>query len=222
MSRILALDTSTAICSAALDDNGRRWAEQYAEPRRHTELLLPMVDRLLVQAGLRVDQLDAIAFGCGPGSFTGLRIALGIGQGLAFACGLPMLPISSLASMAQRAADAGGASHYCCALDARMGEVYWGEYRLGEDGLVSLVGEEQVLAPEAIRPPGGTAWLGLGSGWTVSGMPVPPQLDVAIEPVAESMLGLAQRAWLAGDAIAAEQAAPVYLRNRVAIPISER
>lgn len=222
MTRILALDTTASICSSALYVDGRVTAEQRAEPRRHTELLLPMVDRLLAEAELSPTALDAIAFGRGPGSFTGLRIALGVAQGMAFACDLPLLAISSLATMAQSAADAGSGTHFCCALDARMGEVYWGEFRLGEHGLVVAQGEEYVLPPGAVPLPATDGWLALGSGWGVAGMPAAahPQLDC--EPVARAMLPLALRDWQAGASVSAETAAPVYLRNRVAIPINER
>ena len=124
--------------------------------------------------------------------------------------------------MAQGAADMELGKHFCCALDARMGEVYWGEFRLTEDGRVVASGAEQVLPPAAVPVPTETGWLALGSGWTVAGMPAAVQLRADCEPVAKAMLPLALRDWQAGEWFSAEMAAPVYLRNRVATPINER
>lgn len=216
MMRILALDTSTHLCSAALCDGEQVWSERVREPRRHTELLLPMVDRLFSAAGFAPPELDVVAFGRGPGSFTGLRIALGVAQGLAFACDKPMVGVSSLAAMAQIAAESGRGSRFACALDARMGEVYWARYVLGDDGLVQLHGSEQLLAPGQVEPPDAGQWLALGNGWQVQGMPVAAALDPDCEPDARMMLKLAEREWRAGAAVSAERAAPAYLRERVA------
>lgn len=215
MTRILAVDTTSAICSAALYDRGDVTAEQVLAPRRHTELLLPMVHRLLSRAQLQPGQLDAIAFGRGPGSFTGLRIALGVAQGMAFSCDLPMLAISSLATMAQSAMVA--SNEFCCALDARMGEIYWGHFQRSDLGIVTALGPERVMPPSAVITPTHQQWLALGPGWALEGMPAAPQLQLDCEPVAVAMLPLALHDWRTGQLVAAEDAVPVYLRDRIAI-----
>ncbi len=151
---LLALDTSTESCSTALAMDGKIIERYELAPRRHAELILPMVDELLREAGVTLRDLDALAFGRGPGAFTGVHIATGVIQGLAFGAEKPVVPISSLAALAQGVA-AGRPEHtlIMSAFDARMGEVYWGVYRVGEDGMVSLVGEEQVAKPEYVWIP---------------------------------------------------------------------
>src|SRR5690606_37370793 len=131
-----------------------RITERYLEaPRQHMLQLLPMVDELLAAEGVALRELDAIAFGRGPGSFTGLRICLGVVQGLAFGAGLPVIPVSTLAALAQGAAEGLPAgTHLLAALDARMEEVYWGWFRLAADGLVEAAAPERVSPPEAVTP----------------------------------------------------------------------
>lgn len=219
MTRILAVDTTVRHCSVALLDGGRILAEQQDAPRRHTELLLPMVDRLLAAAGLVPTRLDAIAFGLGPGSFTGLRIALGVAQGIALACDLPLLGVSSLATMAQGImAERPDEDEFCCALDARMGEVYWGRYRRTAEGVATALCEDQILSPSGVSLPAHDRWLALGAGWGVAGMPRPHRELRDWEPLARYMLPLAARDWQLGRAVDPAVAAPVYLRNQVATP----
>lgn len=216
MATLLAVDTSTELCSVALSHAGRIWLSEQDQPRRHTELLLPMIQQVLDQAAVELKDLDAVAFGRGPGSFTGLRIALGVVQGLAFACDLPVVPVSTLAALAQQGADANLGSRFLCALDARMGEVYWGKYQRNADGLVEPVADEQLLAPSAVSLPSATDWVALGTGWAVDGMPVWPGADTGLRPSAKGMLALASRDLQLGKTVAAQDAAPVYLRNQVA------
>lgn len=190
-------------------------------PRKHTGLVLPMVDALLAEAGLRTRELDAIAFGQGPGAFTGVRIAVSVAQGLAFAHDLPVIPVSSLAALAQAAT---GVSKYAApAFDARMGEVYWGLYKRDARGLMRGLIADRVGPPGAVAVDATGPWYGLGSGWRnyadeLRGRFGERLLGVDAEalPSAEGVLLLARPAWLAGEALPVEEARPVYLRNRVA------
>jgi len=220
---LLALETATDACSAALMI-GNDVREQFeVAPRRHVALLLPFVDRLLADAGIPVGQLDAIAFGRGPGSFTGLRIAAGMAQGIAFGADLPVIPVSTLAALAQGCVREQGAGAILTALDARMQEVYFGAYRTGPTGRVTLQGEEQVCSPDAIPSPGPGDWFGAGEGWaryaerlqTHLSQPLAGLVDNA-RPHAADVAVLGSAAFRRGEALPAEQAVPVYLRNDVA------
>jgi tRNA threonylcarbamoyladenosine biosynthesis protein TsaB len=143
--RLIALETATEACSAALWIDGElRWLLEPAAARRHGELILDQVDRLLAEAGLVPAQLDAVAVGRGPGAFTGVRLGLGVAQGLAFAIGCPVVPVSTLAALAQQGAER-GALEVLAVLDARMGEVYWSLLRVGPEGLVEAA--EEHLTP---------------------------------------------------------------------------
>jgi tRNA threonylcarbamoyladenosine biosynthesis protein TsaB len=219
MSRILALDTSTDACSVALDLDGDVYAEFVIEPRRHTHLLLPMVERVLAEAGVALKGLDAIAFGRGPGSFAGIRIATGAAQGLALGADLPLLPVSTLAAMAVSARQLNPQQQrVLTALDARMDEVYWGAFDIS-GALPQPLMEESVRPPAQAEAPQTGAWFGVGSGWRYrEQMPVALQQQVsAIEPEchpdARAMLVLAQAQLAAGEGVAPEQALPVYLRE---------
>ena len=152
MSTLLALDTATEACSVALLHDGKVTSHYEVIPRLHAQRLLPMVQDILGEAGIALSAVDAIAFGRGPGAFTGVRIAIGVVQGLAFALQKPVLPISDLAVLAQRAHREHGAAQVAAAIDARMDEVYWGCYR-EEAGEMLLQGAEAVLAPEAAALP---------------------------------------------------------------------
>ena len=221
--RILAIETATDACSAALAIGADIRERFEIAPRRHAALLLPFVDSLLAEAGLAVGQLDAIAFGRGPGSFTGLRIAAGMAQGLAFGADLPVVPISTLAALAQGCVRERGARGVLAALDARMHEVYFGAFRTGDDGLAILAGEEIVCAPGAIVVPTGGDWYLAGDAWASyadamqSRLAQPPAgiLETA-RPRAADVARLAVPLWRQGGGVPAEQAAPIYLRNNVA------
>jgi tRNA threonylcarbamoyladenosine biosynthesis protein TsaB len=222
MTTLLALDTATEACSVALLHDGRVLSHYEVIPRLHAQRLLPMVKDLLDQAGVPLAALDAIAFGRGPGAFTGVRIAIGVVQGLAFALDRPVLPVSDLAVLAQRALREHGAQQVAAAIDARMDEVYWGCYR-AEQGEMRLLGSEAVLPPERASLPRDASgdWFGAGTGWGsyAARIPVTPSgQDAAMLPHAEDLLSLARYAWARGEAVAAEQAQPVYLRDQVATP----
>lgn len=223
--RILALDTATEACSAALLNQQQIDARFEIAPRDHTQRILPLVQELLQAQQLALDALDALAFGRGPGSFTGVRIGIGIAQGLALGANLPMIGVSSLATMAQGAWRLTGATRVLAAIDARMGEVYWAEYQRDEQGEWQGAESEAVLKPEAaqarIAQLSGE-WATVGTGWQaypqlLAGATGAQLLTTTVTlPAAEDMLPLALSAWQRGDSVAVENAEPVYLRNEVA------
>jgi tRNA threonylcarbamoyladenosine biosynthesis protein TsaB len=221
--KLLAIETATEACSAALLIDDQIELRYAIKPRGHSELILGMMDELLAQAGLKPNQLDAMAFGRGPGSFTGVRIATGIVQGAAFAADLPVVPVSTLAALAQRAYRQKGEPNLLPAYDARMGELYWAAYRVGEDGLVRLVVEEEVAPAERVRLPLEHDWYGVGSGWAAAGEVLAGRLgddllgyQAEMFCSAHDVAQLAAAALQQGLAVPAEQALPVYLRNQVA------
>ena len=225
MTTLLALDTATEACSVALLHDGKVLSHYEVAPRLHAQRLLPMIQQLLGEAGVALSALDGIAFGRGPGAFTGVRIAIGVVQGLAFALERPVLPISDLAVLAQRARREQGAERVAVAIDARMDEVYWGCYR-ETAGEMRLVGVEAVQPPESSVLPDDASgdWFGAGTGWGYGeriGVRLVGQ-DAAMLPHAEDLLSLARFAFERGEAIAADLAAPVYLRDKVAQTKAER
>ncbi|MGB0468397.1 MAG: tRNA (adenosine(37)-N6)-threonylcarbamoyltransferase complex dimerization subunit type 1 TsaB [Pontibacterium sp.] len=222
MPKILALDTATDACSVALYRDGDIQDVFRVIPRQHTKELLPMVQQLLLDNGVKVSELDAIAVGRGPGSFAGIRIATGAAQGLAFGAQLPMLPVSTLAAMALRIYRETGAHSIVTALDARMNEIYCGAYRI-EQGLPVELMPETVCAPDAlVLPEIEGDWTVGGSGWCyLESMTEPVKekvklLPELIYPAATEIVALAVQDWEAGKAVAPEEALPVYLRDSVA------
>ena len=217
---ILALDTAGQGCSVALLANGAVIERLETEPRRHAASLLPLVEACLAEAGLALADLDAVAFGRGPGSFTGLRIATSVAQGIAFGAELPVVPVSNLAAAAAAALRLRGWRRVLVALDARMDEVYAAAYELGADGLPVRVGEEALLAPTALVRPGDGEWRGVGSAfaaWPDLGARLGlADTDAGIAPLARDLLGMAADAVTRGAVVTAEEALPVYLRERVA------
>jgi tRNA threonylcarbamoyladenosine biosynthesis protein TsaB len=231
--KILAIDTATESCSAALLIDGSMQSREIEMERGHAERILPMIDELLSEAGLTLQNLDAIAFGRGPGSFTGVRLAVTVTQGLAFGATLGVVPISDLRAVAQRAfrTDATLTRIVVCN-DARMHEVYWGCFERGGDGLARLVGEERVSKPSEVKLPDG--WLtatAVGRGFiayaealrlAVDSVPIPAPDAAASEyllhylPHAIDIAILSAPEVAAGRLIAAEAATPIYLRDNVA------
>lgn len=216
--KLLAFDTATDVCTAALWLEGRILERSQAESR-HSEHLLPMVDGLLAEAGVTLRQLDAIAFGRGPGSFTGLRIGAGIAQGLAFGADLPVAPVSSLAALAQGQ----DGDRVLAALDARMQQVYWGEFVRDAQGLMQRQGAERVLAPVEVPAPDGDGWRGAGSGWDAYGELLAARLGPRLAGWlrqqrlrARDVARLGEALLRAGGAVTPDLAVPVYLRDDVA------
>lgn len=219
MTTLLALDTATEACSVALLHDGKVTSHYEVIPRQHAQKLLPMIKQLLADSGVALSAVDAIAFGRGPGAFTGVRIAIGVVQGLAFALERPVLPVSNLAALAQGALRQHGVQQVAAAIDARMDEVYWGCYQT-HDGEMRLLGQEMVIAPEQVALPEAGQWFGAGTGWGYAerlGAKV-DSCDAQALPHALDILSLAAHAWARGEAVAAEQAQPVYLRDNVATP----
>lgn len=216
--KLLALETATEQCSVALWDDARvRLRSEYA-PRQHTALLLPMIQALLDESGIARTALDAIAFGRGPGSFTGLRIAAGVAQGLALGLDRPVVPVSTLAALAQGTAG----THIIAALDARLGEVYCGLYAREAHGLVRLQGTELLVRPQDVPVPVDGTWLGAGSGFARYPEMLAEHLGAVLtgtapdrRPEADTVARLAAAALARGEAVDAALALPVYLRDRV-------
>jgi tRNA threonylcarbamoyladenosine biosynthesis protein TsaB len=222
--KLLALDTATEALSVslALDD---RQIDRYLELERgHAEQLLPMVDEVLAEAGITLDALDAIAFGRGPGGFTGVRLAASVAQGLAFGAGVGVVPISDLAAVARRVADLDpGLRRVLVANDARMREVYWAHFEV-TPLLISLAGVEHVSPPSEVHLPedgdwgaagrGLRAWPDLAERCHARGARLHPDLL----PRASEILALARPLVAAGQVLDPSQALPVYVRDRVAEP----
>ncbi|NIG18176.1 tRNA (adenosine(37)-N6)-threonylcarbamoyltransferase complex dimerization subunit type 1 TsaB [Pantoea sp. Al-1710] len=222
--RILALDTATEACSAALLNQQQIDARFEIAPRDHTQRILPLVQELLQLQQLDLTALDVLAFGRGPGSFTGVRIGIGIAQGLALGANLPMIGVSSLATMAQGAWRLSGANRVLAAIDARMGEVYWAEYQRDANGEWQGADSEAVLKPEDVQARIAQLsgeWATVGTGWAayphlLSSTGATLVTTEVTLPAAEDMLPLALSAWQRGESVAVENAEPVYLRNEVA------
>ena len=218
--KLLAIDTATEACSAALYIAGQTHYLYEIAPRRHAELILPMVDKLLSDATITLRQLDAIAFGRGPGAFTGVRIATSVVQGLAMSSDLPVIPVSTLAALAQGAL--AQATAIACAIDARMGEVYWALYESDTHGISRLVGNESVSLPTAVTVPQTGHWYGVGSGWESYKSKLQQRMGKRLQgyrandfPSAQHIITLALPEWEAGNILPPEAALPVYLRNKV-------
>jgi tRNA threonylcarbamoyladenosine biosynthesis protein TsaB len=223
---LLAIETATESCSAALLAGGRLIERSELAPRRHAELLLPMCEALLAEAGLRRADLDAVAVGRGPGAFTGVRLAISAAQGIALALDIPVVTVSSLAALAMQAPDNGAA--ILAVIDARMGEIYAGAFRRNRDGMVEPIDTESVGKASALQLPQASAWNVIGSGWTAhrevlaERLPALAWSDGERYPQAVDVARLAAVIAQAGGGVAAEQALPVYLRDKVALTSAEQ
>lgn len=223
MSIILAIETSSETASCALLSGDTVLSRASSGVRTHSQSILPMVQQLLAEAGLTLSQCDAIAFGAGPGSFTGVRTACGIAQGLAYGAGLPVLPLITLDAMALACRAQTGATDVLAVLDARMGEVYWAQYR----GAVCVAGPA-LCAPADVAPLAVQGALtACGNGFSAypdafAAQPYAQAALCAIMPHAEQLAQLAVAALAAGAAVPAAQAQPLYLRNKIAYTSAER
>lgn len=224
---LLAIETATEACSVALLHGGALIDRSEMAPRRHAELVLPMAESLLSEAGLTRKQLDAIAVGRGPGAFTGVRLGISVAQGLALALDLPVVPVSSLAALAMQAPQNGAAT--LAVIDARRAEVYAGAFRFGANGLVEPLNEECVIAASELPLPEASEWNVLGSGWNAYGEAIRERLPDAPRwadghryPQACDVARLAAPLFAAGKAVRPEQALPVYLRDKVALTLEEQ
>jgi len=218
--KLLGIETSGRVGSVALSIDGRVEAREIANAREQTERLLAVVDELLAGAGLELTGLDGIAFGRGPGSFTGLRVAAAVAQGLAVPARVPLLPVSSLLCLAQRALRCEHVEHAVACVDAHMGEVYWGEFEL-RDGVLRAAGPERLGAPAELAPPSGS-WVAVGSGFAAQREAFGAALAEAqralpeLEPAAQDLFPAAAEALAAGRAASPRDALPVYLREHTA------
>jgi tRNA threonylcarbamoyladenosine biosynthesis protein TsaB len=226
MSIILAIETSSELASCALMSGDTVFARESSGVRTHSQAILPMVQELLAQAGLSLQQCDAIAFGAGPGSFTGVRTACGIAQGLAFGAKLPVVPLVTLAAMALACHQQTGATEILAVLDARMGEVYWAQYRYADGWQV--VAQPALCAPGEVAPvPTVTPLAACGNGFSAypeafAGRAFAAGALAGIAPHARQLAQLAQSEFAAGATVSAADAQPLYLRNKIAFTSAER
>ncbi|MFQ3190096.1 MAG: tRNA threonylcarbamoyladenosine biosynthesis protein TsaB [Paraglaciecola sp.] len=217
---ILIIDTATEACSVALEVNEHVFNRFEICPQQHSQRILPMIDEVLKESNVMLQDLDYLAFGRGPGSFTGVRIATGILQGLSLGTGHKVVGISTLAAMAQQAYIQNKREQVTAAIDARMSEVYFGQYQL-RNNVMTLIGEEQVLPPNeaTVLLSSHSEMAGVGTGWQAY-----PELNAVanvevltgvLYPNAAFMLPLAKALIAAGRAVEVEDIQPVYLRDKV-------
>ena len=222
--KVLALDTSTEYCSVALFADGAIMSREVLAGQQHSELILPMVRQALSEGGLSLVQLDGIAFGAGPGSFTGLRIACGIAQGLALGTSLPVAGICTLEALAQEA----GGDRIIAALDARMNQIYHAAYEEGAHGWQCITEPALYFPQDAPSVPDGN-WTGCGSGFDKYDQVLRARYDKSIRhivnglrPHARSIARLALPRFAAGEGIDPADGMPLYIRNKVALKEKER
>ncbi len=223
MSTILAIETSTELASAALLHRDQLLTRETTGAQTHSQSILPMVQQLLAEAGIALSQCDAIAFGAGPGSFTGVRTACGIAQGLAFGLDLPVVPIVTLQGMAHACMERASATDVLTILDARMGEVYWAQYRFSEQWQTVI--EPTLSPPNDINPIGAVRACGNGlAAYAAAFANADFMHDAMVEvmPHAVQVARLAQLAFAQGGGVPAQNAQPIYLRDKVALTTSER
>lgn len=234
MNNFLALDTSTEFLSLALHKGDKRFTVDLLAGQSHSQIILPQLQQLLTSAGLQLSDLHGIAFGAGPGSFTGVRIAAGIAQGLAYGAKLPVIGVCTL----QALAEASGADNVIACLDARMGEVYHAVYvrkaHISKNSVVENDTWQAVIAPGLYKPESvpsveGDSWVGVGSGWQTYGEQLSGkyagqllETQPSLMPTASAMLNIALPIFAAGNGLPASEAMPIYIRNRVALKTAER
>jgi tRNA threonylcarbamoyladenosine biosynthesis protein TsaB len=220
---LLAVETSTELCSVALVRGTDLFAEEVLAENRHSDLLVPMLKRILAQGGLAPRDLDAFAFGQGPGSFTGLRIACGVVQGMAYAAGRPVIAVPTLLALAEQS----GEGRVVAALDARMGEAYLAAYARNADDWDEVI-SPQLCAPQELPPLPGARWTATGSGfdrhaWLRDAYRESVERRVEGDlPRARAIARIAARRFARGAGVPAELAAPLYLRDKVALTSEER
>jgi tRNA threonylcarbamoyladenosine biosynthesis protein TsaB len=220
---LVAFETSTDHCSVALYHQGEVIYRHQLAPQQHTQKILPMLDELLAEANCSRTQLDAIAFGCGPGSFTGVRLATSLAQGIAFALDLPVIPISTLRALAQQAWRRYAYSHILAVLDARLKQVYAGHYQLNSEGIMTICEPEIVCSPTDLKKPDLMGeWVGIGSGWDVYYAQLPSMKWLRQHyPHAHEVALLASYHYSKGDISNPIEVKPCYIRNQVARMTSE-
>jgi len=227
---ILAIETSSELASCALLVDSQSGANVLSREsggvRTHSQSVLPMVQELLSEVGVKLADCDAIAFGAGPGSFTGVRTACGVAQGLAYGADLPVIPLITLAAMAEACRARSGATEVLAVLDARMNEVYWAQYRFADGAWITVI-EPVLTAPEAVQPQDAPGLAACGNGFAAYPAAFEGKAFAAnalgdIVPHARDLAVLAAPALAAGQALPAAEAQPLYLRNKVAYTSAER
>jgi tRNA threonylcarbamoyladenosine biosynthesis protein TsaB len=215
--KILAFDTSTSACSVALQNGDLVSVLHQIAPMQHAQLILPMIYKLLGSHSLAPNELDAIAYGCGPGSFTGIRIASSVAQGIGFAIKKPIISVSSLATLAQTAYLEQQWTKLSVAMDARMGKMYWATYEINPSGVAELIGNEQLGSPYEVTYTDKTDMCGIGDGWEMYKETLmkrgfrPKAIKATQLPSAKALLQLAKAKFEQGEWVAASQAVPIYL-----------
>lgn len=224
MSKILALETSTETCSVALLAGAGLLLREERAGQRHSERILPMIDEVLYEAGFAPADLDGVAFGAGPGSFTGLRIACGVAQGLGFALDIPLLPVGTLLALAEACA----AERVVACQDARMGEIYHGAY-LRQEGRWCEISAPSLCSPDSAPVLPGEGWTGCGSGFDRYGERLGRRyagqlagVRPGLVPCAREIARLGAQALALGAGVPAERAAPLYVRDKVALKMHEQ
>lgn len=230
--KLLALDTSSDACSVALQCDEALFERHVVQPKVHTLALIPMIEAVLADAGIGIRDLDAIVAGIGPGSFIGVRIAVSVAQGLAFAGDRKVVPVSSLAAVAAESFGVSGAPRIVVAQDAHMNEVYLARFENGSDGLPLPVDDpvlHGISGIDWLEGEGAGRWLAAGAGWrrypellACNEAQLAGVLDVHV-PRARFLLGTAGKAWRSGAALEPERLVPAYVRQQVAsVPVPQR
>ncbi|GGZ98430.1 tRNA threonylcarbamoyladenosine biosynthesis protein TsaB [Arenicella chitinivorans] len=221
--RILAIETATANCSVAVNSGSAVYQRQEIGQNVHSRVVLSLVEAVLGDAGISVSELDAVAVSEGPGSFTGLRIGIGVAQGLAYGAQCPMIGVSSLDALALQAEILGRVK---AGIDARMGEIYWRDYNVAEDGLEYLgpaqVSEPQVTGVDATWCLVGNGWAAHANQFEAMGVSVADMSESHLYPTAARLLKLAHTKFIAGELVDAAQFVPVYVRDNVARKAGEK
>ncbi|PMB55016.1 tRNA (adenosine(37)-N6)-threonylcarbamoyltransferase complex dimerization subunit type 1 TsaB [Coxiella endosymbiont of Rhipicephalus microplus] len=217
MSKLLALETATPACSVALWLNGEITQQFEIAPQRHSDILLDRVDKLLSDAGMNLKNLDAIAFGSGPGSFMGIRIATGVAQGIAYGIDLPVIPVSTLQALAQVAYQKIKSERVIAGWDARMDSIYWGVYQVDYRNIMQAITGDHLNYPKDIEFLTKNE-IGVGNAWALyraSLSPDFPFIEKEIYPEAASVAMIAHQKFKQGDVLAPQKAEPTYIRETV-------
>ena len=221
---LLALDTSTEFLSLAILKGDKTFTFDINAGQTHSQIILPQIQALLDAAELQLKDLHGIAFGAGPGSFTGVRIAAGVAQGLGFGANLPVVSVCTLLALAE----ASGAGKVLACLDARMGEVYHAAYKCVESEWQAVI-EPGLYKPDGVPVIQGADWVGAGSGWQTYAEQLSAiyneqllAIQPTLLPTASAIIRLAQPIFKSGNAKSASEAMPIYIRNRVALKTVER
>ena len=221
---LLALETATNACSVALLCAGKVHERFEIAPRRHSDLIMAMIDEVLTAATIKLHDVTAIAFGCGPGSFMGVRLATGVAQGLAFGIECPVIAVSTLQTLAQTAYHTTQAENIIVGWDARMAEIYWGAYELNNNGVMAAVIADRLDKPQALHVPADRQWLAAGNAWHIYADELSTSskqhlhlIDNTTEiyPHAAAMTKIAMEKYRRGEVVSPDKAAPTYLRDKV-------